>query len=312
MTYLDFVEERHAIWYKRQTGAPQPWTDDPILAGQKFTNVFRVLDPGSQFVFELAHEDPKTTLMRLFLYRFTGRVEAWQALGLTLGYPESTDDLAGVLRFWQAYRGPGTKFQRVPWMQAGNPDAPKRDNWSYPYSVFTGAYMISPRTLAHGTDKMEAVIAMTGDMFSGTVWPRFAAARNQADRFNALRQNPGMGDFMAMQILTDWGYTSHSDGDRENEFVMAGPGAKRGAALIDPSSATLVTLGWAQRTIHQLPDCPLLGTRKPSLMDVQNTLCEFSKYARYASKAPKHPKKYRPAHPGPQPEPRLPEHWSTA
>ncbi len=49
-TYLSFCRERHKIWLKRQAGDPGPWTDDPILATRKFTNVFRILDPGTQFV----------------------------------------------------------------------------------------------------------------------------------------------------------------------------------------------------------------------------------------------------------------------
>ena len=43
-------------------------------------------------------------------------------------------------------------------------------------------------------------------------------------------------------------------------------------------------------------------------MDVQNTLCEFSKYVRFQSK-PIPTKQYVPAHPGPQPPPVLPKHW---
>ena len=292
MSYLDFVEERHAIWYKRQAGAPQPWTDDPILASRKFTNVFRVLDPGSQYLVRDLLEpwlNERDTLARCFLYRYTNLPSTWEFMRSYLGdYPRAH------------HMGPELVRAVQQWRDEGN-------------QIFSGAYMILPQPNRKG-DKVEQAITLAGQLFapSSSYFDEFMAAGSQAERFAVLSKPYGVGPFLAMQILTDWGYTSHSDGDRENEFVMAGPGAKRGAALIDPSSATLVTLGWAQRTIHQLPDCPLLGTRKPSLMDVQNTLCEFSKYARYASKAPKHPKKYRPAHPGPQPEPRLPEHWSTA
>ena len=50
LVYRAFVIERHKIWERRQAGEPGPWTRDPILASRKFTNVFRVLDPGTQFV----------------------------------------------------------------------------------------------------------------------------------------------------------------------------------------------------------------------------------------------------------------------
>ena len=89
--FLRFVVERHRIWEQRQAGAPQPWTDDPVLATRKFTNVFRVLDPGTQFLLTDLFEpdiDPRDTLMRAFLYRHTGRVEIWELLGVMTGqYP---------------------------------------------------------------------------------------------------------------------------------------------------------------------------------------------------------------------------------
>ena len=50
LDYLEFVEERHRIWEKRRSGEPQPWTEDHVLQDRKFTNVFRVLDYGSQFL----------------------------------------------------------------------------------------------------------------------------------------------------------------------------------------------------------------------------------------------------------------------
>jgi hypothetical protein len=51
--YRVMVVERHKIYLARQNNEPQPWTTDPVLRNRKFTNMFRVLDPGSQFVFDL-------------------------------------------------------------------------------------------------------------------------------------------------------------------------------------------------------------------------------------------------------------------
>src|SRR5688500_16272197 len=105
--FLRFVVERHHIWEQRQAGAPQPWTKDEVLATRKFTNVFRVLDPGTQFLFTDLFDpwlEPRDQLMRLFLYRHTGRVETWEWLDLVgLGYPTvETLDVAGEL--WRMYR----------------------------------------------------------------------------------------------------------------------------------------------------------------------------------------------------------------
>lgn len=42
--FFAFARERHATYLRRQSGAPEPWTDDPILRKFRFTNVFRELD----------------------------------------------------------------------------------------------------------------------------------------------------------------------------------------------------------------------------------------------------------------------------
>lgn len=42
--YFRDARERHAIYLRRVSGMPRPWTDDPIMQNYKITNVFRELD----------------------------------------------------------------------------------------------------------------------------------------------------------------------------------------------------------------------------------------------------------------------------
>lgn len=279
-TYLEFVEERHRVWELRQLGAPQPWTTDPTLATRKFTNVFRVLDPGSQFVFELEDSDPVTTFFRLFLYRFTNLPSTWHFMRDHLGtYPlyweHGTDDLIEAMQHWRDTQGE---------------------------KVFSGAYVILPQPNRPG-DKVVQAVELAYRWIENH-WDNFQQCTTQEQRYTTLRQEYGVGPFMAMQILTDWGYTSHVGEDREGEFVVAGPGAIRGAKALGYSNP-LDCIHRMQALIQLGDDVPTLsGGRTPSLMDVQNTLCEFSKYV----KGPRG-SSYRPAHPGPQPDPILPEHF---
>lgn len=293
LDYLAFVVNRHLIWEARLEGLPQEeWAYDPILQTRKFTNVFRILDPGTQYVLtSLAEPDakPEDVLLRLFLYRHTGRVEAWEYLEMTSGLPDRTN-LPDVLAAFKQYRGKGSVTERP---------------------VFTGAYLVFPQSAERGTDKLESIVDLTKRLFvEGTVAQEFLDAGSQADRFAALRSNKGVADFMSMQVLTDWGYTSHCGEDRENEFVVLGPGARRGATALDPAGKPEDTLEWAYREVQDQVtlDLPNGMSRPPSRMDVQNTLCEFSKYVRHQSKPPGKP--YTPAHPGPQDPPVLPEHWT--
>lgn len=302
--YTNFVIARHRIWEQRQAGSPQPWTDDPILAHKKFTNVFRILDFGSQYVLTdllVPGADERDDLMRLFLYRHTGRVETWQWLEVMMGMPNA-EQIEEVRECWHQYRGRGERKvnNRGPYSQ-------------YEKLMFTKAYLVFPQSQTPGTDKLDSVLDLTKRLFTpgshDDIMPAWSKAKNQADRFKILQSQRGVGDFMAMQILTDWGYSEHCGVDREDEFVQPGPGAIKGAKFLFPGQTPHTTIKWAQRALHEQPDCPMLGDRPPSLMDVQNTLCEYSKYHRVMGSPTSDTSLYKPAHPGPQPKPVLPDHW---
>ncbi len=320
LAYLNFVEQRHLAWRGKMRQAPQPWCSDPIVQQHKFTNVFRVLDFGSQFVLTDL-DDPKLSdrdqLARLFLYRHTGRVETWQYLDLVLGGYPTVASLSDALEAWKVYRGEGKRKLHPPRRpgQKGPGNGPS--SMEYKRSVFTGAYQVCPQSQERGTYKLESIVNLTRRLFEPDspdyIMPDWMWADTQAERFEVLRRNQGVAEFMSMQILTDWGYLQRVEEDRENDFVVAGPGCVKGAKLLDPRAKPLDVILWAQDQIHRMfpsvsLELPSGGFRAPTLMDVQNTLCEFSKYARYESQsAPGRP--YTPAHPGPQPQPVLPGSW---
>jgi hypothetical protein len=309
--FLRFVVERHRIWELRQAGAPMPWTDDPVLSTRKFTNVFRVLDPGTQFVLtDLFDEDTseRDLLMRLFLYRHTGRIETWQWLELCLGRYPLVSDLDDVLEAFKEYRGVAHVRTRT----ADPKNAGRKTQTDYVRSVFTNAYLVFPQSGVPGTDKLESIVDLTQRLFTpGSpqyVMDQWAAARTQQQRFKVLRQHKGVGDFMAMQILTDWGYFCSED--REDEFLVPGPGSIKGAAALDPNAKTLDVVHRVVKEVRGLADVPRLGYRVPSLMDIgSNLLCEWSKYVRFRGQ-PVPTTTYKPAHPGPQPAPVLPTYYT--
>lgn len=281
-TYLRFVQERHRVWQLRQAGAPQPWTSDPVLATRKFTNVYRLLDPGSQFVITdlqpASYGNPEDYLARCFFYRYTNLPETWRHMKKVMGYyPSAITFEAGftaITNLIKEYRDEGNK-------------------------VFSGAYVILPMPNVAG-DKVEQAVELARQVFSSDLPQRFFLADTQPERFNLLRSIPGCGPFLAMQILTDYGYGTEF---REDEFVIAGPGSRKGCAELDPHSQPEDVIRWAHEAV-QLGTTVELEGRPPSLMDIQNTFCEFSKYV----KGPR-ANTYRPAHPGAQPAPVLPRNW---
>lgn len=307
LDYHEFVSERHKVWLARQAGAPAPWTDNPILAAKKFTNVFRILDPGTQIVMRDGFMDGELAdvAMRCFLYRHTGRVEVWDhTVAELLGQP-TIDDLEDVYEILMEYRGESKA------MTCGNSTrgGPSRQGRKFERAVFTGAYLVFPQSQVPGTDKVRAIVDLTKRLFTpgspDYVVDDFVGA-SPAAAFAALVRNKGVGNFTSMQVLTDWGY---GPGQLDDTFVIAGPGAVKGAAELGlkPNPA----IEWCRANLPDdvfltLPD----GRRHyPSAMDVQNTLCEFFKFVRYLKGDPFPRAAYKPAHPGAQTPPVLPTHW---
>lgn len=283
LDFLDFVQERHRVWEARQAGLPQPWTQDPILATRKFTNVFRVLDPGSQFVLTDLDDgwvDKDVFAMRCFLYRHTNLPSAWRAFAAETGEMPHPGNLEELREFWHSFGG----------------------------RVFSGAYMIYPQSSTPGTNKVESIIDLTQRLWKLGVFQDFVRCKEQGSKFKVLRAHKGVADFMSYQILTDYGYSTDF---REDEFMVPGPGARKGAAYLSDLPAERV-VEWAYQTLRRSNDCPSLvmpdgRIHKPSMLDCQNLMCEYSKYFRYQSRPLGKP--YQPAHPGPQPPIVWPVHW---
>lgn len=290
-TYKRFVRERHRIWRRRQEGLKAPWTADEILQREKFTNVFRVLDEGSQYLLGLLDgASPEDTLLRAWLYRYTNRPEPWEAFHDGHGeYPSWAHFETGEIEpFWQEYARDGGKL------------------YSPAYHIVGG--------LEGNPDGKLAQIFVFAEAHLPQVFEELEDLRDDhpARRFEVLTSVPACARFLGMQILTDLGYSDAYAAD-ENLFIVPGPGAVRGAREIWPGiSERDVTekIHWLREEWEDDLLCPTLWTgstyRSPSLMDVQNTLCEFSKYAKF-ERRPLRAKLYRAAH---KPSaPLIPNHW---
>jgi hypothetical protein len=114
-------------------------------------------------------------------------------------------------------------------------------------------------------------------------------ARSLSDVYERLAGYPLLGPFMAYQIAIDLNYSELIDFS-ENEFTVAGPGARRGI-----TKCFTDTCGWSEaRVIHWMVDnqqleCERIGIDPPTLwgrplsaIDCQNLFCELDKYARVA------------------------------
>ena len=90
-TYWRFAAKRQALFMQRVQGLPSPWTDDPILASHRFTNVYRASDRVSQYLIRNVLYDGKQTgeeiFFRCLLFKIFNRIKTWVELTAAFGTP---------------------------------------------------------------------------------------------------------------------------------------------------------------------------------------------------------------------------------
>lgn len=284
--YKRYVHERQMVWERRQLGLPGPWSDDPILNDLKFCNNFRVLDRGSQYVLRMM-QDAKTkgdVVLRAFLYRFTNMEVVWEVFLNQHGrWPIEMDITDGTLEEFILETG-----ERM--------------------NLFNPAYLLSPGMNNKGMTRPEWLVKTMYIADQAILNEDFYDAP-MAEKHWVLTTIPRCADFLAMQVLTDIGYSDILPQD-ENEFVVPGLGALRGLeALGYRPRQSISAMQELQEHFSGSIVLDVKGTERPlSLMDIQNTLCEFGKYHRAVSGVRSRPRKFHPA--GTPADPIYPNHWS--
>ncbi|AVJ51046.1 hypothetical protein FDJ44_gp55 [Microbacterium phage Pikmin] len=257
---VEFAWQRHSAYLGEHVS-------DPIVASRKFTNVFRVLDRGSQYLLRLmnVYDEVPDRLAVSYLYRQVNRPDTMDdIIAANDGYVPSFDEVTSAE--W---------IRDVVW--------PVID--ARPGSFLNGAYIILIMT----NDKRNLKDKMA-DIFPGAR-PHLERVSGIADlegRVKNLQRTPGLGPFLSMQIATDLGYCA-GEPDQENDFILPGPGARKGVGYLGHTPGSSANLGFTRQIIQsfpvdEMPTLPGSNGRPPSWMDVQNVFCEFSKYARFYEK----------------------------
>jgi hypothetical protein len=249
---IEFARQRHAAY----TGDA---VTDPWVKGKKFTNVFRVLDRGSQYLLHHMdmYDDPIDRLALSYFYRQVNRPDTMDAIiDANDGYVPNFEDITSE-KFYDKV---------VAKVIADRPGA-----------FLNGAYIILIKAGSTG-----GTLAKMREMFPaiGPHLRKVAGMNALENRVAQLRKSPGLGPFLAMQIATDLGYCA-GEPDQENTFVVAGPGSRKGVAFMSSDKPERVIAGFP---VDQIPTLPGSYGRPASLMDIQNVFCEYSKYVRYRIK----------------------------
>jgi len=267
-SYWRFAAERQAMYERRLSGEPPPWTDDAVLASFRFTNVFRASDRVSQYlirnVIYRGDESPDEVLFRILLFKLFNKIETWELLEGEFGALSlATFDPGRVDAMLSRARARGRR-------------------------IYSNAYII-PSVPGWRTPKHAGHLRLAVELAEQGFTERVRATGSLEELFLLLRGVPGLGDFLAYQFAVDVCYSTVVDHD-EDDFVVAGPGALDGLSKVFPG----MDLRRAAGVIRELTEdqerwfkkfglgfSGLFG-RRLHLIDVQNLFCEISKYARVA------------------------------
>jgi hypothetical protein len=268
--FLYFVWEREHIKLLKEKGFNTPWTDDEVFAKYKFTNIHRRDDRVSKWVINeiinlnLKNEDLWFTLL-------IARIINWPPTLEKLLYediiPCSPQDFNPIT------------FSKV--IEDRKKDSSK---------VYSGAYMIYPTKKSIGGNKSFAIAKyIIGDAVEAAGVIKETLKTNRIENFvSALSKCFGISTFMAGQVAADLTYAKGHLDKAEDLYSYAplGPGSQRGLNYLLNRTALAP---WSQKDFNnRLIDAKQfieedLRITDLTLHDVQNIMCEYSKYCRFVT-----------------------------
>lgn len=249
-----WISHRYAILKKRQAGEPKPWSEDPIFQSVYFTNVHR--------------EDDRTTIA---VRKLAGMVDGelivpYYVFARMINRSQTLENVMGC--FVNGYKPERLKAKLTEMRGSG-------------MQIFSGAYLIT--TCGVKMDKIDYVLRVVGHVMQRD----FTECRDCQDTWEMLRSVSGLGSFLAAQVVADLKNTVHHPLEEASDwhsFVASGPGSRRGVNYyLGRSPAAPISEMYFKRYIAQIREetLPLLdGVPVMCNQDLQNCLCEFSKYMR--------------------------------
>jgi hypothetical protein len=255
---LYWMRERENIRMLRLQGAPQPWTDDPILQEWRFCNVQRENDYVTQWIAEHwrePHVDNPDLWFAMTVARFLNWVPTLREINFPLPY--DPDALATALR---NRRSRGDK-------------------------VWGPAYIVS--TAGRSMDKIDYLIGVLTPLWAQRERLRPRTGNKLRSFYGRLEGCQGLGSFMAGQVVADMKYVEPlKDATDWHTFAVSGPGSCRGMNRLLGRS---VDVRWQEDAWYAAlfslnseirPKLEGIGIHDLHAQDLQNCLCELDKYAR--------------------------------
>lgn len=327
-----FVHDRYIIHKRKDVkGLPAPWTTNPTLREFKFTNVRREHDRQTRYLIENISTNDSLSLedkiVNSFLFRSWNN---WSTLR-DFGFPYAAEELYDPElkeRIRPLYRKLNEENPNRLWYNNAYNQGGTKHAWKFPAGDgYQRAYKESE---AKKYSDWEADLPLRP--FHVGVWlgqqkvvERLLACTNQQEAFETIKSVRGFADFLAYQVFVDLTYIKDFPFS-ENEFVVAGPGCKRGLDFIFKDKDGMSyeeAIFWLRDRINFMEyslfnadeldewcaDNERLNVRyKPeklfsdlseydrcmNVMSIENCMCELSKYIKAVNGTGRPRNKYKP------------------
>lgn len=253
---LNWIARREDVRHrKEELKLPPPWTDDPILQTTRFCNVHREDDKVTRWLRTNWYE-PHASSPSLAFSACLARVVNWPTTLAMLGFPEEWSPGDFIKKMTDASGGGSSK-------------------------IWGGAYMVTGGYSAGGETKQVIMARVLDAAYDNVIDIRPYFTLKEA--FDAISETPGLGTFLAAQVIADLKYTPLlSQSPDWQTFCAPGPGSTMGLNFLHnrPPTKGISEKQFSQE-VNSLSDW-LRENHGIDLTahDTQNCLCEFSKYVR--------------------------------
>lgn len=247
-----WVEERELVRLRREVECrPPPWSKDPIFQTTRFCNIRREDDKVTRWIRD-NWRVPFASHPNLAFSMCLARVVNLPSTLERLGYPET-------------------------WVSRDF--VQKMD--SLTGKIWTSAYMVTGGLTKGGETKQTIMARVLDDAFGRAA--KITRGHSLANAQALLEGTKGMGTFLCAQVIADLKYTPLlTNAPDWWEFCAPGPGSTMGLNFLARRPATKSLSGpQFQFEVNRLRPLVEEGTgHKLTAHDMQNCLCEFSKYVR--------------------------------
>jgi hypothetical protein len=276
--FTQFIIERENVRLLRETGAQPPWTSDPILRAFRFTNIRREDDYVTRWYannWRTPHADDPDAWFASYVCRVVNEPATLERLG----YPVPWDEKRFLATLGQPNPG-------------GEP-------------LYRAAYMIRSTSEFKGQSKAAYLAAMQlTPAWEKRSWVRPVLGDSLQSFYTRLTSLYGLGSFLSAQIVADVKFIRPlCDAPDWKSFAASGPGSRRGLNLLRgfPMDAAWSEDEWRlslNRLIEAVAPTLLAQSIDLSAQDLQNCLCEVSKWLKARNGTGRPKQKYIPAHGG--------------